>query len=123
VSAKFILLFILTGWKLVGSKCSMLSAYQSPHRPRFYPALAQTTVAYKAPLFLSDRVWVEMWLSALGYSSTIMHFQFFNATSKTENIRDQVMVAEGYQRNMFVDKDSWKTRRFTREEKMLFCPM
>jgi acyl-CoA thioester hydrolase len=88
----------------------------------FYPALAQTTIAYKAPLFLSDRVWVEMWLSALGYSSTVIHFQFFNAASKTENIRDQVMVAEGYQRSMFVDKDSWKTRRFTREEKNAFLP-
>jgi acyl-CoA thioester hydrolase len=87
-----------------------------------YPALAQTTIAYKTPLFLSDRVWVEMWLSALGYSSTLMRFQFFNAASKTENIREQVMAAEGYQRSMFVDKDSWKTKRFTREEKDAFLP-
>jgi acyl-CoA thioester hydrolase len=87
-----------------------------------YPSLAQTTISYKAPLFLSDRVWVEMWISALGYSSTVIRFQFFNAASKTENIRDQVMVAEGYQRSMFVDKDSWKTKRFTREEKDAFLP-
>jgi acyl-CoA thioester hydrolase len=87
-----------------------------------FPALAHTTIAYKTPLFLSDRVWVEMWLSALGYSSIVMRFQFYNAGSDTENLRDQVLAAEGYQRGMFVDKDSWKTKRFTREEKDAFLP-
>jgi acyl-CoA thioester hydrolase len=87
-----------------------------------FPALAHTTIAYKTPLFLSDRVWVEMWLSALGYSSVVMRFQFYNAGSDTANLRDQVLAAEGYQRGMFVDKDSWKTKRFTREEKDAFLP-
>jgi acyl-CoA thioester hydrolase len=87
-----------------------------------YPALAQTTITYKTPLFLGDRVWIEMWFSALGQFSTVIRFQFFNAASKTENVREQVMVAEGYQRSMFVDKDSWKTKRFTREEKDAFLP-
>ena len=87
-----------------------------------YPALAQTTISYKTPLFSTDRVWIEMWISALGYSSTIMQFQFFNAVSNSENVRDRVMAAEGYQRSMFVDKDSWKTKRFTRGEKDAFLP-
>jgi acyl-CoA thioester hydrolase len=87
-----------------------------------YPALAQTTISYKTPLFSTDRVWIEMWLSALGYSSTVVQFQFFNAAANSENVRDRVMAAEGYQRSMFVDKDSWKTKRFTREEKDAFLP-
>jgi acyl-CoA thioester hydrolase len=87
-----------------------------------YPALAQTTITYKAPLFLSDRVWVEMWLSNLGYSSAMMQFQFFNAAPETKSILERIMVAEGYQRSLFVNKDSWKTRRFTREEKDAFLP-
>ncbi len=87
-----------------------------------YPALAQTTISYKTPLFLTDRVWIEVWLSALGYSSAVMRFQFFNAASATENMSDQVMAAEGYQRSMFVDKNSWKTKRFTKEEKNAFLP-
>jgi acyl-CoA thioester hydrolase len=86
------------------------------------PALAHTAISYKTPLFLSDRVWVEMWLSALGYASAVMRFQFFNAGSNAENLRDQVLVAEGYQRSMFVDKDTWKTKRFTRKEKDVFLP-
>jgi acyl-CoA thioester hydrolase len=87
-----------------------------------FPALSHTTISYKTPLFLSDRVWIEMWISSLGYSSMVMRFQFFNAGSNAENSRDQVMAAEGYQRSMFVDKDSWKTKRFTREEKNAFLP-
>jgi acyl-CoA thioester hydrolase len=86
------------------------------------PALAHTEISYKTPLFLSDRVWVEMWLSALGYASAVMRFQFFNASFNTEIRQDQVLVAEGYQRSMFVDKDTWKTKRFTREEKDVFLP-
>jgi acyl-CoA thioester hydrolase len=116
---------VYVNWMEIG-RLKMLDAVGLPMTSLItqgsYPALAQTTITYKTPLFLSDRVWVEMWLSALGYSSTVMQFQFFNTASKTEDIREQVMAAEGYQRNMFVDKDSWKTRRFTREEKDAFLP-
>jgi acyl-CoA thioester hydrolase len=86
------------------------------------PALASTTIAYKTPLFQSDRVWIEMWLSALGYASAVMCFHFYNAGSNTENLRNQVLAAEGYQRSMFVDKDTLKSKRFTRQEKDAFLP-
>jgi acyl-CoA thioester hydrolase len=86
------------------------------------PALASTTIAYKTPLFQSDRVWVEMWLSALGYASAVMRVNFYNAGSDTENLRDQVLAAEGFQRSMFVDKDTLKSKRFTRQEKDAFLP-
>jgi acyl-CoA thioester hydrolase len=86
------------------------------------PALASTTITYKTPLFQSDRVWVEMWLSALGYASAVMRFNFYNAASNTENLRDQVLAAEGFQRSMFVDKETLKSKRFTRQEKDAFLP-
>jgi acyl-CoA thioester hydrolase len=86
------------------------------------PALASTTIAYKTPLFQSDRVWIEMWLSALGYASAVMRFNFYNTGCNAENIRDQVLTAEGYQRGMFVDKDTLKSKRFTRQEKDAFLP-
>jgi acyl-CoA thioester hydrolase len=86
------------------------------------PTLASTTIAYKTPLFQTDRVWVEMWLSALGYASTVMRFHFYNAGCNTENLRDQVLAAEGYQRSMFVDKETLKSKRFTRQEKDAFLP-
>ena len=86
------------------------------------PALASTTIAYKTPLFQGDRVRIEMWLSALGYASAVMRFNFYKAGSNTENIRDQVLAAEGYQRSMFVDKETLKSKRFTRQEKDVFLP-
>jgi acyl-CoA thioester hydrolase len=86
------------------------------------PALASTTIAYKTPLFQSDRVWIEMWLSALGYASAVMRFNFYNTGCNTKNPRDQVLAAEGYQRSMFVDKDTLKSKRFTRQEKDAFLP-
>jgi acyl-CoA thioester hydrolase len=86
------------------------------------PALASTTISYKTPLLQRDRVWVEMWLSALGYASAVMRFNFYNVGCDAENIRDQVLVAEGYQRSMFVDKDTLKSKRFTRQEKDAFLP-
>jgi acyl-CoA thioester hydrolase len=84
------------------------------------PAIANTTICYKTPLFLSDRVWVELWLSALGYSSAVMRFHFYNAASSVENLRDRVLAAEGYQRTMFIDKESLKPKRFSRPEKDAF---
>jgi acyl-CoA thioester hydrolase len=86
------------------------------------PTLASTTITYKTPLFLSDRVWVEMWLSALGYASAVMRFSFYNSGSNAEKLHDQVLAAEGYQRSMFVDKDTLKSKRFTRQEKDAFLP-
>ncbi len=86
------------------------------------PALASTTIAYKTPLFQSDRVWIEMWLSALGYASAVMRFNFYKAGSNNEKLHEQVLAAEGYQRSVFVDKETLKSKRFTRQEKDAFLP-
>jgi acyl-CoA thioester hydrolase len=73
-------------------------------------------------LDLSDRVWIEVWLSGLGYTSTVIHFNFYNAGTDSENIHDQVLVAEGFQRGLFVDATSQKPKRFTPAEKSAFLP-
>lgn len=86
------------------------------------PALAHTSITYKTPLFLSNRVWIEVWLSAIGYRSVEICFNFFNAASNTDDLCDQTLVAEGYQKNVFIDKDSHKSRLLTREEKNAFSP-
>jgi acyl-CoA thioester hydrolase len=86
------------------------------------PSLANTTICYKTPLFLADRVWVEMWISALGYASAVMRFNFYNSAPDTKNTQDRVLAAEGHQRTMFVDKESLKPKRFSRQEKDAFFP-
>jgi acyl-CoA thioester hydrolase len=48
------------------------------------PSLANTTICYKTPLFLADRVWVEMWISALGYALTFTIQPLIPKTLKIE---------------------------------------
>jgi acyl-CoA thioester hydrolase len=86
------------------------------------PTLTHTTIAYKTPLLLSDRVWVETWLSAIGYRSVVMCFDFYNAAFNTEDLQDQILVADGHQKNIFVDKDTLKPKLLTRKEKDAFLP-
>jgi acyl-CoA thioester hydrolase len=54
---------VYVNWMEIG-RLKMLDAVGLPMTSLIsqgsYPALAQTTIAYKTPLFLNDRVWVEM---------------------------------------------------------------
>ncbi|MGB3136056.1 MAG: acyl-CoA thioesterase [Nodosilinea sp.] len=42
------------------------------------PILVETNIIYKLPLYLGDRVQVQMWLSELRNASAIIQFQFYN---------------------------------------------
>ena len=80
----------------------------------FVPVLVQTNIIYKSPLFLGDRVQVELWLSELRNASAIMQFRFYN----TEGI----LAAEGWQKGLFADRKSMRPRRLRPEERALFLP-
>lgn len=78
------------------------------------PILAQTNITYKSPLYLGDRVRVEMWLSQLKNASVIMQFRFYNEQG--------TLVAEAWQKALFVDRRTTRPRRFSPEERSLFAP-
>lgn len=78
------------------------------------PILVETNIIYKLPLYLGDRVQVQMWLSELRNASAVMQFQFYNG--------DQVLAAEGRQKGLFVDAKTMRPKRLTAEEKTLFTP-
>ncbi|MBF2026982.1 MAG: acyl-CoA thioesterase [Oscillatoriales cyanobacterium C42_A2020_001] len=80
----------------------------------FVPVLVQTNIAYKAPLYLGDRVQVEMWISDLRNASAIMQFHFRNA--------EGTLTAEGWQKGLFADRDTLRPRRLRPEERVLFLP-
>ncbi|MGJ5676417.1 MAG: acyl-CoA thioesterase [Nostochopsis sp.] len=80
----------------------------------FVPVLVHTSITYKSPLYLSDRVQVELWLSELRNASAIMQFRFYNS--------QQVLAAEGLQKGLFVDKQTMRPRRLYSEERALFVP-
>jgi acyl-CoA thioester hydrolase len=86
------------------------------------PTLTHTAITFKTPLFLNNRVWIEIWLSAIGYRSIIIYFNFYNSVSNNNDFRDRTLVAEGYQKSVFIDKDSLKSRLLTRKEKDAFLP-
>lgn len=80
----------------------------------FAPVLVQTSITYKSPLYLSDHVWLEMWLSELRQASAIMQFRFYN--------QQETLVAEGWQKGLFVSRDTMRPRRLRSEERALFTP-
>ena len=80
----------------------------------FAPMLVQTTISYKVPLYLGDHAHIEVWLSKLRNTTGILEFRFYND--------QQVLVAEGRQRGVFIDTKTMKPRRLLQEEKELFTP-
>jgi acyl-CoA thioester hydrolase len=80
----------------------------------FAPVLVQTQITYKAPLFLGDRVQVELWLSELRQASAVMQFHFYNA--------QRTLAAAGWQKGLFVDRTTLRPRRLRSEERALFLP-
>ena len=80
----------------------------------FAPVLVQTSITYKSPLYLGERVQVEMWISELRQASAIMEFRFYN--------QQETLAAEGWQKGLFVDRDTMRPRRLRSEERALFTP-
>ena len=80
----------------------------------FAPLLVETHIAYKTPLYLGEHAHMEVWLSELRNTTSIIQFRFYN---------DQhVLAAEGSQRGLFVDTQTMQPRRLLPEERALFLP-
>lgn len=80
----------------------------------FAPVLVNTNITYKSPLYLGDRVQIEMWLSELRNASANLQFRFYNS--------QQVLAAEGIQKGLFVDTKTLRPKRLSPEERSLFIP-
>jgi acyl-CoA thioester hydrolase len=80
----------------------------------FAPVLVQTNIAYKLPLYLGERVQVSMWISQLKNASAIMQFCFYN--------EQKILAAQGWQKGLFVDRQTMRPRRLRPEERSLFAP-
>jgi acyl-CoA thioester hydrolase len=80
----------------------------------FAPLLVQTNITYKLPLYMGDRVRIDVWLSELRNTTGILQFRFYNQQS--------TLVAEGYQRGLFIDTKTLLPRRLLPEERTLFLP-
>ena len=103
-------------WMEIG-RTKLLEAIKMPTheilQQGFVPVLVQTNITYKSPLYLGDRVPVELWLSELRHASAIMQFRFYNAQG--------TLAAEGWQKGLFVDRETLRPRRLRSEERALFA--
>jgi len=104
-------------WMEIGRTKLLEAAGMVTHKilqQRFAPLLVQTTITYKVPLYLGDHVHVEVWLSELRNTTAIMQVRFYNG--------QQILVAEGSQRGLFIDTKTLLPRRLLPEERALFIP-
>jgi acyl-CoA thioester hydrolase len=80
----------------------------------FAPLLVETHITYRIPLYLGDRVHVEVWLSEMRNTTGVLQFRFYNSQG--------ALVAEGNQRGLFIDTKTMQPRRLLPEERALFLP-
>ncbi|AVH67920.1 thioesterase [Nostoc sp. 'Peltigera membranacea cyanobiont' 213] len=104
-------------WMEIG-RTKLLQAVEMPTQKifeqGFAPVLVQTNITYKSPLYLGERVQVEMWISELKNASATMQFCFYN--------EQRILAAEGWQKGLFVDRQTMRPRRLRPEERSLFAP-
>ena len=104
-------------WMEIGRSKLLEAAGMVTHeilKQNYAPLLVQTNITYKVPLYLGDRVLVEVWLSELRNTTGILQFRFYN--------KQNILVAEGSQRGVFVDTKTKLPRRLRPEERALFLP-
>ena len=78
----------------------------------FGPALVETTISYKTPLYLGDTVTANIWISKLRGASANMDFEFFNLKGD--------VAASGSQRGLFIDLTSKKPKRLSDQQRSRF---
>jgi acyl-CoA thioester hydrolase len=104
-------------WMEIG-RIKLLEAVGMPtheiFKQGFAPVLVQTSITYKSPLYLGDRVQIDLWLSDLRNASAIMQFRFYN--------NQQALAAEAIQKGLFVDRQTMRPKRLRPEERALFMP-
>jgi len=87
---------------------------QETEKRGFYPVLIHTEIDYNRPLFMGDRVRVEMWVSKITKARAYLEFRFYNG--------DRIPVAEARQTGAFIHLETHRPRRLTPEERALFLP-
>ncbi len=78
----------------------------------FGPALVETSISYKMPLYLGDQVSASIWLSQLCGASARLEFEFFNQNGECSAI--------GSQRGIFIDLKSKRPKRLSKEQRERF---
>ncbi len=76
------------------------------------PVLVETNIKYKKSLYVEEKVTIEVWISELQNVSAILQFRFYNGNGE--------LVATGWQKGLFVNREKMKIHRLTPEEREAF---
>jgi acyl-CoA thioester hydrolase len=79
----------------------------------FAPVLTRTEISYRKPLYLGDRVRVELWLTKLANISARMAFRFYR--------NEDELVAEASQDGLFFSLASKRPYKLSAEQKAGFA--
>ncbi|MCD6354841.1 MAG: acyl-CoA thioesterase [Prolixibacteraceae bacterium] len=77
-----------------------------------FPILSETSIRYKKPLFLNNRVTVACWISKLNNASVIMEFRFYN--------EEGALCASGWQKGLFLDQKTQRPARLSENHRKNF---
>ncbi len=78
------------------------------------PVLIKTEITYKKPLYLGDKLTIELWLATLNKTSAEMVFSFHK--------NDDTIMAQGRQTGLFINLETYKPYKLTESERALFLP-
>ena len=104
-------------WVEMG-RCKFLEAVNFPIHTAMAsgvaPVIANMNIAYKKPLYLGEKVLLEMWLSELKKVTHTLEFRFYNEVG--------VLAATGQQRGVFINTTTLKPTALAPEIRDLFVP-
>ena len=83
------------------------------NKDNIFPTLVATDIQYKKPLFLGDKVRIEVWLSKLKNVSAVMQFRFYNQSGE--------LTTTGSQTGLFIDGTFHKPHRITEKQHAAFA--
>lgn len=76
------------------------------------PVIIETQIKYKKPLFLHNKVTVELWLSKINNASVILDFRILD-----ENLE---ICATAQQKGLFIDRKTMRPQRISQNFKDKF---
>ncbi|NQU86160.1 MAG: acyl-CoA thioesterase [Mariniphaga sp.] len=82
------------------------------HNAGIVPILIETQIQYTRPLFLTNTVNVEMWISKLNNASAIMEFRFYNEKKE--------LCASAQQKGLFIDQKIQRPVRMSPDHRQAF---
>ena len=80
----------------------------------FVPVVVNMNIAYKKPLYLGNKVSLEIWLSELKKVTHILEFRFYDG--------DGVLAATGQQKGIFLNSKTLKPSSMSSDIRDLFSP-